>query len=1017
MNEELLHAIMQLFALASTTDDITEDGKEVIKHSLRTEISEEQVNKFIQIYEGYLNKYHGTGTNQIKQISSTEIEKELESIKHSLNNFQKHIVVIRVLEYIFSDSSLSEYEKMFMDIFIRNFNISETDYKIAHDFTLANPTNLPECSEMIVVKSTNDLNLKTTRFVAHEGLNGTLVIIHVPSVNLFLFRYFGSSPLMLNRRPIVPKRAYIFTNGASIRANKMSPIFFSDIQGEYTQHSEAQQFEFNVLNVSYLFPSGDTGLNQFNINEKNGRLVAIMGGSGAGKSTMLNVLNGNHKPTTGEVSINGINIHTQKEQLKGVIGFVSQDDLLIEELTVFQNLFFSAKLSFDHLSDIEITEKVNKLLISLGLFSAKNLKVGSPIEKVISGGQRKRLNIALELIRQPDVLFVDEPTSGLSSRDSENIMDLMKELTQKGKLIFIVIHQPSSYIFKLFDRLILLDTGGYLVYYGEPVESVSYFKTAAMHIDAEISECIACGNVNSEIVFDILELREIDEKGLPTQKRKTEPKQWSELFLKLNPPKNNSNLKNVPHQETKKIEGNLQTPNLFKQFYIFLNRDILSKSTNKQYLLINLLEAPVLAMFIAFFVRYSKWDHDGQQDYIYYFNENIPAYIFMTVIVSLFIGMTVSAEEIFRDRKLQTREKFLNLNRGSYLWSKYVLLLAMSAIQSLLFVWVGNNILEINDMNFRYWLVMFSTSFFANMVGLNISASFNSAVTIYIIIPFLIIPQLIFSGVLVSFDRLNPFVGSRKHVPVIGEIMASRWAYEALIVTQFKDNPLEKHLYQADKKLSRIGYLKSYWLIEVITALQYVKHNYQKQENSEKVNRYANIIQQEISLHRPELEFHEFVFSSGFNTDNMDADRIEKIESYLDKLKRHLNHKYTLASKERDQKIYEIEKMNGDPGSFNGLKERYINKSVESMVRLDNRIEKVILVGNDLLQRGDPIFRPAQGFRAHFYSPNKKIGQTFFDTFWYNVSILWLMSLALMETLRFNVFKKLLGLFGKKRND
>src|ERR1035438_8621145 len=143
---------------------------------------------------------------------------------------------------------------------------------------------------------------------------------------------------------------------------------------------------------------------------------------------------------------------------------------------------------------------VLNLLTDLGLYETRDLKVGSPLEKTISGGQRKRLNIALELIREPAVLFVDEPTSGLSSRDSENIMDLLKELALKGKLVFVVIHQPSSEIFKMFDKLMILDVGGYPIYYGNPVDAVIYFKTIINHVNSNESECITCGNVNPELI-------------------------------------------------------------------------------------------------------------------------------------------------------------------------------------------------------------------------------------------------------------------------------------------------------------------------------------------------------------------------------------------------------------------------------------------------------------------------------------------------------------------------------------
>src|SRR5690606_14208356 len=154
-------------------------------------------------------------------------------------------------------------------------------------------------------------------------------------------------------------------------------------------------------------------------------------------------LNGNYTPYSGKVTINGLDIHHERDEVSGMIGYISQDDLLIEELSVYQNLYQNAKLCFDGLTDEQIGEKVKNTLLALGLYEIKDIQVGSRMNKKISGGQRKRLNIALELIREPSVLFVDEPTSGLSSRDSENIMDLLKELALKGKLVFVVIHQPS----------------------------------------------------------------------------------------------------------------------------------------------------------------------------------------------------------------------------------------------------------------------------------------------------------------------------------------------------------------------------------------------------------------------------------------------------------------------------------------------------------------------------------------------------------------------------------------------
>jgi ABC-type multidrug transport system ATPase subunit len=539
-----------------------------------------------------------------------------------------------------------------------------------------------------------------------------------------------------------------------------------------------------------------------------------MGGSGAGKSTLLNVLNSMETPSAGSVKINGKNIHTEREAIQGVIGHVSQDDLLIEELTVYENLFYNAKLCFGNLDDEEIAKRCNSLLADLGLSETRHLKVGSPLEKTISGGQRKRLNISLELIREPSVLFVDEPTSGLSSRDSENIMDLLKELALKGKLIFVVIHQPSSEIYKMFDKLMILDVGGYPIYYGNPVDAVSYFKRLVNHVNAEESECWNCGNVNPEQIFNIIESKVLDEYGNLTYNRKVSPAEWNVQYRE----RIESNI----HSEKKHTEipeSIFKIPNIIKQFKVFMTRDVKSKLTNTQYLLINFLEAPVLAFILAYLVRFYNTDVDTNKGYVFGENENIPAYMFMSVVVALFIGLTVSAEEIIRDRKIRKRESFLNLSKGSYLWSKIIIMFALSAVQTLTFVIVGNYVLGIKGMYTDYWMVLFTTSCFANMLGLNISSAFNSAVTIYILIPFLIIPQLLLAGVVVKFDKLNPTLAAQGSVPISGEVMTSRWAFEALAVNQFKENAYEHNFYKYDKSISVAQFKRDYWMPKLESKL------------------------------------------------------------------------------------------------------------------------------------------------------------------------------------------------------
>ncbi|MCB0801933.1 MAG: ATP-binding cassette domain-containing protein, partial [Flavobacteriales bacterium] len=815
MSERILKALMQLFAIMANVGRDDSNSREFVRQFLEEQLNRDLVNEYLLVYDRYYNeqnkKREGLKARKRTSLNSVKILKICMEINKELTQKQKIYVLVQLLEFIYQNDNDTEQAMEFVDTVADSFNINKTEFNNAKDFVKSEANEIPKYENLLLINN-HDKHEGEHFHIKSDKLQGQIHILNIRSVNMFFLKYFGTTETLLNGQIIRPKKTYVLTQGSSIRASNISPIYYSDIINKFLSDSSSEKTSFTIDNITYKFKNGNIGLYPMSLEEESGDLIGIMGASGAGKSTLLNVLNGNYKPTKGSVRINGFDVHepSNKDKIEGVIGYVSQDDLLIEELTVFQNIFYNAKLCFGDLSDFQIAKLTFKILHSLGLYETRHLKVGSPLEKTISGGQRKRVNIGLELIREPSILFVDEPTSGLSSRDSENIMDLLKELTLRGKLIFVVIHQPSSDIFKMFDKLIILDTGGHLIYNGNPVDAIVYFKKQIQQANAVESECIQCGNVNPEQIFNIIESKILDEYGNQTDKRRVKPKEWSKKYKEAN----KSNHQDVEVNTNPPI-SNLKIPNAWKQFLVFIKRDVLSKLTNKQYLLINFLEAPVLGFILSFIIKYSSADSTNVDGYIFRLNENLTAYIFMSVIVALFLGLTVSAEEIIRDRKILKREKFLNLSKGSYLFSKIFIMFTVSAIQVLTFVLVGNTVLEIKGMYFEYWLILFSVSCFANMLGLNISSSFDSAVTIYILIPFLIIPQLLLSGVIVKFDKLNPVITIQKKVPMAGEIMASKWAFEALSVNQFKNNKFNQQFYFIDKDLKNASFKKNFWLTRI----------------------------------------------------------------------------------------------------------------------------------------------------------------------------------------------------------
>jgi hypothetical protein len=384
----------------------------------------------------------------------------------------------------------------------------------------------------------------------------------------------------------------------------------------------------------------------------------------------------------------------------------------------------------------------------------------------------------------------------------------------------------------------------------------------------------------------------------------------------------------------------------------------------------------------------------------------------MSVVVALFIGLTVSAEEIIRDRKIRKRESFLNLSKGSYLWSKIIIMFVLSAIQTVTFVLVGNSVLGLKGMYSDYWLVLFTTSCFANMLGLNISSAFNSAVTIYILIPFLIIPQLLLAGVVVKFDKLNPILAKQGAVPMVGEAMASRWAYEALAVNQFKDNKFEKQFYKYDKSISVASYKKNFWKAKIQNKLSKIETGYKEGKTNKDFENDILLIRDEIAKEQKILKSIKCEVFSKINVQQFNADVITGVFNYL-KL---VNDKYIAIENKARKESDELTSKLKNQLDIVQLRDDYENENLSQLVKNATNLtgENCLEKDGRLIQINDPIFcDPTESNigRAHFYAPRKKVFGAYYSTFWVNIIVIWLMSISLIVTLYFDVFKKVLDGF------
>lgn len=992
MSEEILNAILQLLAIVAMEDEVTADERDSVEHFLLTKLNSETAKKYIRKFDEYVRdqKLNGGDQKRIKEICN--------QINREQTTQQKAIIILELIVLIASDGNITPREKELLYMIADCINIQKNIVDLIKAFAIfQDRTKINSRNILLVDAGTHELPEKC-KHIVRETLHGFIMVLRVPDAEIYLVKYVGNSLIKINDAPAVVNQIYTLPLGSSIKSNDISPIYYSELINQFRETEKDHEITFVAENITFKFKNGNIGLRNINIQEESGKLIALMGGSGAGKSTLLNVLNGNEQPSEGSVRINGIDIHASRKKIEGVIGYVPQDDLLMEDLTVFDNLYYAAKLCFKGLNETGLNTLVSRTLEDLGLVETKNLKVGSPLEKTISGGQRKRLNIGLELLRQPSVLFVDEPTSGLSSRDSENIMDLLKELSLKGKMIFVVIHQPSEDIFRMFDKLIILDVGGYQIYYGNPIEGISYFKNLVKMVDHSKSN-------NPEQIFSIIETKVVNEYGNLTKERKVTPYQWFKHFQDSTSLKTVKESPVVPHKT-------MDIPGRIKQLSIFSIRDLKSKLSNKQYMLINLLEAPALALLLAFIVRYIP---ENNQVYSFKENINIPVFFFMSVIVALFMGLTVSAEEIIKDRKILKRESFLNLSRFSYIISKVLILFAISGFQTFSFILIGNLILGIQGMTISFWLVLFSVSCFANALGLNISSGFKSAVTVYILIPLLVIPQLILSGVVVNFDKLNPIITSDDKVPVIGEIMASRWAFEALTVHQFKANAFESNFYDEEKIMAQSEFKSSYLLPRLKNDLEII--NNEKHPLEERIERQT-ILHNELSKELNDLGKDKFPEIDQLVPDAEWSPALyEPTKLFLDKLVGYYNELYKQASNDKQAKMKDMTSGAGKMEAFNTLKQENANDAVSALVKNLTTEHRILESNNEYIQKVYPIFNDpinasnALDFRAQFYQPTKQIGGQLIDTLVFNLAIIWLMTIVLLVALYFDLLKRFLKLF------
>ena len=990
MSRHILDALMRLFALITLREEGLEKGREVVAHFLRSRLPKDAVTEWLGVFESHLSAQGGAVESRelagLKRtaLRSTKVLRTCTDINRDLQASEKALVFLRMLEFehamLPSNGEQDSLGRELTDLVADVFGVREGEkrcYETLVFDTAKWPVMTQRYHEAFLIGDQPQLG-----GVVKSGWTTALACFRHPESQVVFIRPLGAGTVQLNGEPLDPNRTQPFTPGSTLRHPGTAPLHFVDIQRSFMEEENIPELSLEINEVSHWFNyPNKQALHPFRTQARSGMLVGVMGASGSGKSTLLNLLAGTESPTFGEITIDGIPV--TDEAARSWIGLVPQEDHLLPELTVGENLFYAARLAFAKEDKAESQERVAVCLQQLGLWEAKDLPVGDALHKTISGGQRKRLNIAMELIRDPRVLLVDEPTSGLSSKDSELLMDLLKQMTYNGTLVIAVIHQPSGDIFRSFDALWVLDHGGYPVFTGRPLDALTHFRTIVNHFEADKVACGMCGHVNPEQIFDIIDVPVLDGRGKSTGQRRIGPKEWNDFYNVLLVPKVEAEMegrhteKNAPpaHQ-------GLLPPSWWRQWTIQSSRDLTRKWKNRQYLLINVLEAPLLAVLLAFILRSTE---DGGA-YSFGQASNIPHFLFIAVIVAIFMGLTVSAEELFRDRLMRKREQNLRLNWAAYLTAKSSVLFGISAVQTLLFAIFSHVILELPGQFMAYWFTLFSVAACANMFGLIISLMFNSVRVIYLAIPLFIIPQLMLGGAIVTFDKLNASISRPAGVSPIGQVMISRWGFEALTTLYSAQTPYNAALLESNSALAQSAFRRDRWCPEMQRQIEQAHQGDGAALRTTAAEWNALLKTGEVSV------------TATFE-DGLDITEKNLLLQELDLYRQSQRKAWRTAKTGRDETL----RQQGwdDPARSMAIKGAEFNQALMDWTTQDQVLNKGIAVYNDrIINTKDALFAPPTWpGNGAFHSAQTKIGSRIVPKSWGNWMVLWGATMAFIVVL------------------
>lgn len=598
---------------------------------------------------------------------------------------------------------------------------------------------------------------------------------------------------------------HVYVNGHRVKAQVLKagdrigigPFQLTYTGQELTQEDGSESIHIDALHLKQYGKWHALLLHDISLPIPSRSFVALVGRSGAGKTTLLDALSGLHPARKGTVLYNGVNYYRHLDDFSMQIGYVPQDDIIHNRLTVADALYYTARLRLpDDFTRGQIKERVNEVLEDVGLTYRRRHLI-----KSLSGGERKRVSIALELLSNPSVFFLDEPSAGLDPGLDLKMMLLLRTLANKGHTIVLVTHATEN--IDVCDRLCFLTEGGRLAFYGSPQEAKEYFQTPRF----------------SEMYNELASTPE--DKDVPKE---------AEKRFKASPYYQRYVAEPLDHsleEEAQEVEAPVRPPiarraHPLRQFSILSRRYIRLLKNDTGNLLILLLQAPIIGAILYALVKPGTFapssiatcplradpvNNTGrivslscqkvidllnspsgaafaaqqglskqqalQQAILANSGADAQTLIFIMAFTAVLFGCINGAREIVKERPVYRRERMVNLGIAPYLFSKIVVLGIFCLLQSAIIVYAVNWKTPFMQGIFlpvmvEIYITMALSALAGLMLGLAISALAPNTDRALSLVPIVLVPQVIFSGAVFKLD--TPILQA------IGDLCAVRWA-------------------------------------------------------------------------------------------------------------------------------------------------------------------------------------------------------------------------------------------------